>query len=798
MTALRFTPEAAASLRAAIRDAGGVEVFAVGDVDPRNHVERVEVHARGQEGAVVALRSRARAGQVVIHNHPSGNLRPSDPDMQLAGTFGEDGVGFVIVDSAVTRDNWVVEPKRARRVAVDEEALRAFFEEDLPRAMPGWEPRPGQLAMAREVARSLDIGGTVVLEAGTGTGKSLAYLAPAALWALANDAKVVVATYTRTLQGQLVRDDLPMVTRVLPQVRTAVLKGRANYVCRRKLELAAASPDASEALRRMVPWAEVSATGDAAEIDFAVEEDDWERVESDVDQTLRARCPHFNRCFWYEARRKAAAAHLVVVNHALLLADLSLKAQDAQGILPSFDRVVLDEAHHLEQAVTGVSAVRLGSRGLVRAINPLLGRGRRPGALDRIADAWPTVAPKAHEAVDALARVRDEARMGFEVLGQQFPVPTRIHGVPPLPALFEELAEELERGAARLGALVAALDGEEIPPRLAQPLLDVQRAMRRMNEGATAAKAFLVEEPGSVRFLDPVAGRGHARGSVSAVAVSAPIDVGPIVQRLLVERLHTRAFTSATLAVNGNVTHWLGRVGLEEDAPFAVFPSPFAYAEQAVLALPRDLPPPDAEGWLDTVGDCIVEAIRASGGGAFVLCTSHDAVRALADYAEAALGSAHAILRQGRGSRDLLLARFRDDPHAVLFGTDSFWEGVSVRGDGLRLVVIPRLPFRVPTEPVAEARHERVREEGRDPFRTFSLPEAVLKLRQGFGRLVRSRTDRGAVLILDRRIHEAWYGRVFLASLPDAARVVGPRRVVMERLRAFYRGFPRAGSGSAE
>lgn len=778
MPALRFTPAAAAALRAAIRDAGGVEVFAVGDVNGRKVVEGIEVHARGQEGAVVALRSRARAGQVVIHNHPSGNLTPSEPDMQLAGAFGEDGVGFVIVDSGVTRDNWVVEPLAKRAVAVDDAALEHFFTEALPRALPGWEPRPGQLAMAREVARMLDEGGTVVLEAGTGTGKSLAYLAPAALWAKANDAKVMVATYTRTLQGQLVSDDLPMVTRVLPDVRTAVLKGRGNYLCRRKLELAASAPDAGDAVARIAAWAETSRTGDVADIGFTVDEDDWERVESDSDQTLRARCPHFNRCFWYEARRKAAAAHLVVVNHALLLADLSIKAQDADGILPKFDRVVLDEAHHLEQAVTGVAAVRLGARGLVRAINPVLGRGRRVGALQVVADQWPKVAPAAHEAIDALARARDEARTGFELLGQQVTVPTRVRTVPPMAEFFEELGAELDRAAARLGAVAAKLEGEEIPARQAQAVLDVTRARRRLEESAQAARAFLDDDTENVRFLDP--------GAAGVVAVRAPIDVGPIVRSLLEERLHGRAYTSATLAVNGSVTHWQGRVGIDPEARFATFPSPFDYREQALLVLPKDLPLPDAPEWLDEVAACIHEAVLASRGGAFVLCTSHEAVRQLADRAEAALGTRHAILRQGRGTKGPLLQRFREDRGAVLFGTDSFWEGVSVRGDGLRLVIIPRLPFRVPTEPVAEARHERVRSQGVDPFRAFSLPEAVIKLRQGFGRLVRARSDRGAVLVLDRRIHEQWYGRVFLASLPDATRAVGPRRVVLQRLREFY------------
>jgi ATP-dependent DNA helicase DinG len=784
VSALRFTPAAAAAMRGEIAEAGGMEVFAVGDLDAKGLVERIEIHARGTEGAVLALKSRARAGQVVIHNHPSGDLRPSDPDMHLAGNFGEDGVGFIIVDNAVSRSNWVVEALAKREVPVDLALLERFFREGLPAILPGWEPRPGQLAMAERVAIALMEGGPVVLEAGTGTGKSLGYLAPAALWALANDKKVVVSTYTRTLQAQLVADDLPMLTRGLaalgqPALRTAVLKGRTNYLCRRKLLAASQSADA-EAVKPIVAWAATSASGDIADLGFEVSEDVWESVESDTDQTLRARCPHFNTCFYYQARRTAAAAHVVVVNHALLLSDLSVKRQtEGVGILPAFDRVVLDEAHHLEQAATSVSAARVSSVGISRALMPVIGRSRRPGALERLGSRFPKAFLASSEAHMAASAARDFTKIGFETLGDEINQPLRVRGDPPHAGFFADLGDTLERVAARLGAVQAALEGEDVKVEDAQPILDLGRARRRLEEAAMNARAFLNEEEEQVRYLDP--------GKVSIAAARAPVDVAPLLRDLLVDRQFATVLTSATLAVNGRIDHYLGRTGFE-GAAFEQFPSPFAYEEQAILALPKDLPRPDDPGWLDAVADVLVQAIEASRGGAFVLCTSHDAVRTLGDRVESALGRRHAVLRQGKGAKGRLLEHFRKDRGAVLFGTDSFWEGVSVRGDGLRLVAIPRLPFRVPTEPIAEARYERIRARGEDPFRVFSLPEAVLKLRQGFGRLIRSGTDRGAVLLLDRRIHEMWYGRVFLSSLPNARRVIGPTRMVMSQLQTFYAG----------
>lgn len=760
-------------MRRAIAEVGGDEVFAVGSLDSKGRVAQIEVHARGTADAVLALRSRPRAGQVVIHNHPSGELRPSEPDIGLAGDFGEDGVGFVIVDNRLSAARWVVEPHAKKVVPVDPAAIRHIFEEALPAAFAGWEPRPGQIDMALQVASTLDGGGVTVLEAGTGTGKSLAYLVPSVLWALQNDGRVVVSTYTRTLQGQLVAEDLPALAKVL-QFKSALLKGRNNYLCKRKLELAGTEP----AIRRIRDWAAASQTGDQADLGFDVDDEAWELVESDTDQTLRARCEHFNSCFYYQARRRAAAAHLIVANHALLLTDLQIKSQGATGILPDVDRVVMDEAHHLEQAATSVGACRLSAYGLARAVGPLISRGRRPGALERIVAAFPAAAPVALDALDASSTVRELGGFWFE--GHEVKNPTRLTGPPPESEALASLARDLERAAARLGAVENALGEAEIKPTEAQPLLDVGRARRRLEEAASAAREILGENPERVRWLEP--------GSRGVAAVHAPLDIGAFLHKHLAEDRHAAVLTSATLAVNGSFEHWLGRVGLPE-ARTATFPSPFRYREQAVLGLPRDLPKPDDPSWNEAIAEALVKLLRASRGGAFVLCTSYAAVEELGGRVEAALGKEHAVLRQGRGAKGRLLDHFRRDRGAILFGTDSFWEGVSVRGDGLRLVVIPRLPFRVPTEPVSQARHERLVAQGLDPFRAWSLPEAVLKLRQGFGRLIRSGSDRGAVVILDRRLHEMWYGRIFLASLPDATRIVGPSRAVVERLESFYGSF---------
>ncbi len=782
---LRFTPEAAAALRREISDAGGVEVFAVGEVDEKRCVIAVEVHARGTSDAVLALRSRPRAGQVVIHNHPSGDLRPSAPDTHLAGNFGEDGVGFVIVDSAVARSNWVVEPMHRAAEPVDAEEIRRFFDEELPGSLPGWEPRPAQTEMAERVGEVLSAGpdgASLVVEAGTGTGKSLAYLVPAALWALRNDKKVVVSTHTKALQAQLMGDDLPLLHRVFgDKLRSAVLKGRGNYACRRKLESAEVEEEDEDALRALVQWAQTSRTGDRSELP-GLPEGVWEEVESDSDHTLRARCPHFNTCFYYTARRDAAAAHLIIVNHALLFADLALKGRNSgTGILPAYDRMILDEAHHLEAAATTAGELRLSELAIRRAVARLLPRARRPGALVRLAQRRPDVDRLVPDAMDALRAVLDCARISFYALGRLRPLPLLIPEPFPEGHYLTDLAEELDRACGRLGAIEALLADEEQPlkPEEAQPLKELQRTHRRLQEQSAAANALLSADDQGCRYI--AAGR---RGAV--VLVRAPIDVVPFLREHLGPREgRATVLTSATLTVQGRFDHFIERTGMR-GAEQALFPGPFDYQRQALLLTPRDLPSPNDPEWFERVGAVVSDAVEATRGGAFVLCTSYDAVQRLAAITRERTGGSLPILEQPVSGPSGVLAQFRADRQAVLFATDSFWEGVSVRGEGLRLVIIPRLPFRPPNDPVASARHDRMAAAGLDPFYGYTLPQAVIKLRQGFGRLVRSTTDRGVVMILDRRLHDHAYGRVFLSSLPNARRHTGPWRSALGMLRSFF------------
>lgn len=832
----RFTRSAARAWRDAIAEAGGIELFAIGTMDENGQVSRIEVVARGQRDRVPALLTRPKAGQIVVHNHPSGVVEASDADMHLAGIFGEDGVGVVITDNQCSKALWVVEPLVREPVAVEADDVRHFFTDALPRALPGAEARRGQLDMALAVTEALNGGHIAVLEAGTGTGKSLAYLVPAAMWAMANEGKVAVSTYTIALQAQLDTSDLPLMRRAGLDLKWALIKGRSNYVCRRRLaeSIDGLEPDdpLGDRLRAVARWAESAEEGTRQDLSVPVDEDLWDRIESDHDQTLRARCPHFDTCFYYQARRQAADAHLLVVNHALLLADLMVKGESGgEGVLPRYKRVVLDEGHHLEDAATGLFQTRLTSKAITRAIAPLLDRKRRKGTLTKLrlrfaganSPLGPTMAMELDKSISGLERLLPALRksapqwlgqVGADALAPPAEPTLRVtKDVAQTPLWTKQIRPTIAREGGRLAKAatllakmeetLASLDAKE-RTREPQPLFDLARARRRLSSKADECASFTGESEELVMWIEPARDR-RAKEPTGALC-TAPIDVGPMLRERVFDKLESVVVTSATLTVHGRFDHLLSRVGLappaggEEaaalgdaaadlsaaDVTTAQFPSPFDYRRQALLGLPRDFPEPNHPRWRDWVARAVITCTEAAGGGVFVLCTSYDLLRDLHGRAEAAFGDRLVLLKQGDLPRQRLLEAFRQSGDAVLFGTDSFWEGVSVPGDALRLVLIPRLPFRVPTEPVQQARHERLEARGHDPFRAYSLPQAVLRFRQGFGRLVRTKKDRGAVVVLDRRVNSRWYGRLFLQSLPDMERASGPMRAVLERLRVFY------------
>ena len=832
----RFTGAAAAALRDAIADAGGNEVFALGVVAD-GLVTGVRVLARGNRHAAPAILQVPRPGEVVVHNHPSGALTPSDADLSIASALGNGGVGAYIVDNAVSQVYVVVEPHAERApTAVDPAAACALLSAEgaVGAALDGFEERPQQQAMLRAVATAFNDDGILSVEAGTGTGKSLAYLVPAILWSRANQQRVVISTHTINLQEQLVQKDLPLLTqRAGLEARVALIKGRGNYLCKRKASQAEAQPgqlvedEHLAELRQVLAWARQTGDGSLADLSVRPRPEVWEQVVSENDNCLRARCPYYSSCFFYSARRAAAAADILVVNHHLLMADLALRAEvgdyTQNGVLPPSGRVVIDEAHHLEDVATSYFGAQVSLAMIERACGRLQSR-RQPGkgilpalalALDAVDD--PGDAPIATGAaqwidtrlVGACASVVAEAADCFDALRAAFDLLPRTSGDERSAKLrvteavrdlrfWRDLVERTGRLATVLDAFAGDFEGvleriarlsEDGPPQIRYLGTELAAIGGRLRAIAETLVGFVEEDRGHCTWIER---RQRANGVVSLSLHRAPIAVASQLAAALFDPFATAVLTSATLTVDAKFDFLHGRVGVErvrlpERVDTLRVASPFAFHEQALLVVPADLPEPNAPGHDAASHAAMRRILAATRGGTFLLFTSYGALnRAWFELANELRAGGHLPLRQGELSRQVLLRRFVADPRAVLFATDSFWEGVDVRGDALRCVVIARLPFRVPTEPLEEARVEAIAARGGDPFAEHTLPQAAIKLQQGFGRLIRSRADRGCVVILDSRIATKRYGQVFFASLPPARRAIGPTRDVIGELEAFF------------
>ncbi len=826
---LRLSDDAADRIRQEIDRAGGREVCFLATVDAQRVVHEPRAVARGNFGAVLVAARDAEPGGVMIHNHPSGTLEPSEADLGIAAELYERGIGSAIVDNGAISIYVVVEPPVPReRVPLDPEELDRLIapEGALALAHDGYEDRPGQREMLRAVAERFNEGGVVVVEAGTGTGKSLAYLLPAARWARANGEKTVISTNTINLQEQLTGNDLPLVRRLLADdVHWALVKGRGNYVSIRRALLAAESQvslfedDRSGEIASLVEWIETTEDGSLSDLPFTPADDTWEEVRSDPDICLRARCPHFQACFYQRARRRAASAELLVVNHHLLFTDLAVRRATQNytqaAVLPAYGRLILDEAHNVEDAATSHLGVELTRRGLFRMLSRLDRKGR--GILTAVHDALrasdeggPLRERVENRVRPALARAQAELA-GFIDSMEGFVTPAEgtvrlgTSGIGE-PCERDEVRERLAAVIGTLGALERELAGlrrqleieEDLAALLEGRLLDLRSVERRL--AATAAGLRLVLMPGEdarayVRWLEV---RGQGRRATLVLA-AAPIELGPLLRESLFTRTKTSILTSATLTTRRTFDFLRGRLGLAaddlllEDEPLEVeervVASPFDYPSQMLVAIPTDLPAPELGGdeFQQATARVVHDLATASDGGIFALFTSHAALRRVAEMLRAGgVDASWPLFVQGEDDRRRLLARFVETGRGILLGTASFWEGVDVPGHPLRGLVIQKLPFKVPTEPIAAARMEAIERNGGSAFQQFMLPHAALRLKQGMGRLIRSRTDRGAVLILDDRLVTKRYGRYLRDSMPDAPLVKGPWVETRQRVAKFY------------
>lgn len=608
------------------------------------------------------------------------------------------------------------------------------------RAIPGYQPRLSQQLMAEAVDASMSRGEHLVVEAGTGTGKTFAYLLPA----LVAGRRTIVSTGTRALQDQLYHRDLPTISAAVGRpVRTALLKGRANYLCLHRLDIALTDAAAltSKEARILAEWRDTTRSGDRAEVTAIAEDADaWPRVTSTADNCLGQKCAFYDDCFVAKARREAQRADLVVVNHHLLLADLAFRETGFVEFLPDADAVVIDEAHQLPDTALQFFGVSVSTRQCVDLFDELEVSAAGLGG--------PPLAEAVRRARSAVLKLREQA----PVDGGRYE----------LEAVARELEAPLTELSAALNGVLEQLDALGADADAADALID--RVVRLADRLGMIAADDDIE---GLRWLE-VTRRGLRLHMT-------PLDVSARLRAAVDATEAAWAFTSATLAVGEDFSHFTDRLGIG-DARCLRFESPFDLAANARLVVPRDLPAPADRGYIPALLELARPLLEATRGGAFFLHTSY---RALAESAEwfssrpAVLGE-RALYVQGDAPRDKLLQAFRAEGNAVLLGTGTFWEGVDVRGDALTLVVIDKLPFGAPDDPLLVARSAWLRANNRNPFREHQLPQAVLALKQGAGRLLRDTADHGVVLVGDPRIHTKNYGRMFidaLAPMPLAADV---------------------------
>lgn len=687
--------------------------------------------------------------------------------------------------------------------------------------MGAYEDRPTQREMAVTVAQHFNDGGVALIEAGTGVGKSLAYLLPALRWSALSNERTVVSTNTINLQEQLIGKDLPFLAGALGNeqpIRFAILKGWRNYICLQRLDRAAGlgsllfDAPVAEEISALRDWAATTKDGTLSDLPVQPSAEAWDEVAAEPDLCSRAACPAYQKCFFFAARRKAAEAQVLVVNHHLLMADVAvrraLKNWEEVVVLPPYKRLVIDEGHHLEEAAASHLGASASRRSVLRLFARLEKRGK--GLLPTLEKRFLTNPDLLNTASlellrrrvqPELAAAREKGAVVFDLLeaalgesGQPMLRLTADFAEHPvwkrgLDATLSDLLSSLSLIQENLEIIQERLGARANDTRVAPLILEMIGVARRLEAVGDALDGSLRPAPGEldrVRWIE-------SRGNESNVAVNwVPLDLAPIIRDDLFAHVKTCIVTSATLAAEGSFDFVRTRLGLDSrnsEPTTVIYESPFDYQAQAVFAIPTDFPAPnvDQDAHFNAVIEASIDLCNAADGGIFVLFTSHRDVRLAASELRArGLERQRPLLVHGENGRDQILQNFRASERAMLLGTSSFWEGVDVPGRALRGLLIARIPFRVPTDPMTAAHCEAIQANGGDPFTEYMLPHASLRLKQGFGRLIRSSTDRGAVVLADPRVLSKNYGEELLKSLPNARRIVGDWSEIKQQLNHFY------------
>ncbi|NGX41832.1 MAG: hypothetical protein K940chlam7_00106 [Chlamydiae bacterium] len=726
---------------------------------------------------------------------------------------------------------------------IETEKAKSILQPDGPLShhIRGYESREQQQGMLCDVIDAYNNDAIALIEAGTGIGKSMAYLIPAILWSVQNQERTLISTNTITLQEQLLQKDIPLATKALGvDLKAVLVKGMRNYVCLRKLGDAAIekrllSDKEAEELEQIEDWGEITRDGSLSDLSFVPSHQTWERVCAEGDTCNQRKCPFFKRCHFFKARKEAEDAQILIVNHSMLFADLvfSMESDDTKkiGLLPSYARIILDEAHDIESVATDFFADRVSYLQMLRLMSRLGSEKQGKLALlseklqQRFRNKLPAEVSSIHSRlnIDLPAMRRDLLQQiadtfdAFHLFVQSFTGAghrnsenrpqgeTKLRILPghvsqerwerEIQTISNHLIETCKRYAQTIHHLesdIHALQDPKLDEQTEGVRYDVNALANRLRETSENLTQFISQEYSqeSVRWIEA----RPLKTLTNIQLIEAKLDISKVLVDFLFAKYPTIVLCSATMTTN-NTFHFIKkRLGLlpellpDKEIIEKIYFSPFDYQKQALFVVPQDMPNPTSSDFTEAVCEQVWNAVSASKGNAFVLFTSYSMMQKCFDQLALRLEeNRYPVFKQGDANRKNLLEKFKDTNYSVLFGTDSFWQGVDVAGEALRCVIIVKLPFKVPTEPIIQARTEAIAANGGDPFYDYSVPNAIVKFKQGFGRLIRNKADRGCIVCLDPRIVKKGYGHLFLNSLPPCKQVMTEGSQLLETMQQFYR-----------
>lgn len=807
----RISDKCISFMKDAIADSNGNEVFFTGKIDESGLVTNVEIGSRGNDSSVVVNFPLARTGGVLIHNHPNSNLTPSNADMSVASWAAENLQGFYIINNSVTKVYCVVEPYKSVPIQkLDTEPLSMLISNGgtLSKQSPNFEERPVQIDLLKNITDAFNDNSIAAFEAGTGVGKSFAYLLPAMMWATVNKQRIVISTGTINLQQQLIEKDIPVAEKIIgKQVKSILLKGRQNYICLRRLESVSTERDLfnedTEIFDRVFEWSKTTETGSKSDLSFFPKESVWSRINSESDACMGMHCPFRDKCFVMKVRKEAADANILVVNHHLLFADIESRMNgsgyDDTAVLPPYKRIVFDEAHGIETAATSFFSESITRFKIIKKLNLLyrIRKGSSAGYIFTL-QAFSQSTDNTNGIITTIDTIKGTISnleiAALDIINNEYTLrlSSKTHFMfAPVLSLLITLGNSITQLVALVQELMEGIDEDN---KNNNAFWETKSVIRNLTAFAKICKDFSTwdENKDMVFWMQKsrLSQEPTDKNSLFVTFTETPLDISYLMNKGVFEPMDCIVCTSATLEIDRNFSYWMRRTGVslveKERLRNKVFPSPFPYEKNVLLAVPTDFPLPDNIEFQNYVNSALLTLIKAAAGRTLVLFTSYDTLKNSYNATKSTLiENGITLLKQGDDDRFRLLDAFKNDKSSVLYATDSFWQGIDVPGNSLSQVIIVKLPFSVPNDPVFAARSEKIEQRGGSPFMELSLPEAVIKFRQGFGRLIRRSDDKGVVVVLDRRIVTKQYGRIFLSSIPETKKLSAPVKDIASKVSSF-------------